>query len=259
MDALIFHIDPVWAMTVFLLWLRLGAFMLVNPLFSGIATLATIRVLCALAIAAVLCMQGARLPASLALPSPAMLPVVAAAAGEVLTGALLAFGVSSAFGVFAIAGKLIDVQSGLGLGTVFDPVTRAGTPLFATLLHLVAVAVFFCLDGHLALMRGLALSVQQVPPGTLLLDLPGDALARQFGVMFSLGVGLAAPVMFSLFMAEAALALASRALPQMNIFAVGAPVKIAVALGVLAATVVTLAPLMGRAYESIFRFWEQVA
>jgi flagellar biosynthetic protein FliR len=157
-----------------------------------------------------------------------------------------------------VAGKILDIQTGFGLGNVYDPVTRAGAPLFATMLNLVAVAVFFGLDAHHALLRGIAFSLHHVAPGSGFRQLDVEAVIRQFGLMFSLGVALVIPVVLCLLLAETGLAVVSRVLPQMNVFVVGVPVKIVVGLAVFALTVGTLQPVMARVFNAIFIYWEQV-
>ena len=81
---------------------------------------------------------------------------------------------------------------------------------------------------------------------------------RQFGLMFSLAVSLVIPVMLALLLAEAALAMVSRVLPQMNMFVIGVPVKIVASIAVLMLTAASLGPAMGRVYTGIFTYWEQV-
>ncbi len=248
-------LDPAWLMAVFYCAVRLGALLLLSPIFSSLGGLVTVRVLLTLALSVVLVAGlGSALPA----PPRELGPVLLAALAELVTGGTLAFGVFAAFGAFSVAGKLLDIQSGFGIGNVYDPVTRGGAPLFATLLNLVAVAVFFGLDGHHALLRGLAFSLRQQAPGAGFHGLDADAALRQFGLMFSLGVALIIPVMLCLLLAETGLAVISRVLPQMNVFVVGVPVKIVVALAILALTVGAMGPVMARVYGSIFLYWEQV-
>ena len=248
-------IDPAWMMAVFFTALRLGVVLMMTPIFSNLSGLVTVRVLLTLALSALLVSGlGARLPP----PALELGPVLLAALAELVTGLTLAFGVFAAFGAFSVAGKILDVQSGFGLGNVYDPVTRAGAPLFATLLNLAAVAVFFGMDAHHALLRGMAFSLREVAPGSGFHELDAEAVIRQFGLMFSLGVALIIPVMLCLLLAETGLAVVSRVLPQMNVFVVGVPVKIVVGLAVFALTMGTLQPVMARVYASIFIYWEQV-
>jgi flagellar biosynthetic protein FliR len=185
-------------------------------------------------------------------------PLLVAACVEVFVGATMAFGVMAAFSAFSIAGKIFDIQSGLGMGSVFDPIERTGTALSATMLNLVAMAVFFGMEGHHAFMRGIAFSAAQIPPGSSFSMLSPEAVIRQFGLSFSLGITLIAPVIFCLFLVEAVLAVFARVLPQMNVFIVGVPVKIFAGIAMLALTVESIAPVMSRIYASIFIYWEQV-
>ena len=252
---MIVDIDPSWLMAVFLVSVRIGVLLMLSPIFTGLAGLVTVRVLLTMVLSVMLVGALGIKPAPLAL---SIGPVILAAMGELLVGAVLAFGVYAAFGAFSVAGKILDIQSGFGIGTVYDPVTRAGAPLFATMLNLVAVAAFFGMDGHHAFLRGIAFSLQQVPPGTGLAALDPEPVIRQFGLMFSLGVALAIPVMLCLLLVEVGLAVVSRVLPQMNVVIVLVPVKIFAGLALFALTIGVLGPAMGRVYASIFTYWEQV-
>lgn len=248
-------LDYGWMLAVFCTAIRLGVVLMLSPVFTGLTGLVTVRVLFTLALSATLVSGlGMRLP-----PVPLEIgPVLLAGMAEAVTGLTLAFGVFAAFGAFSVAGKILDVQTGFGLGNIYDPVTRAGAPMFATLLNMVAVAVFFGMDAHHALLRGIAFSLREVPPGSGFHALDVEAAIRQFGLMFSLGVAMVIPVMLCLLLAETGLAVVSRVLPQMNVFVVGVPVKIVVGLAVFALTLGTLQPVMARVYESIFLYWEQV-
>ena len=248
-------IDPAWMLAVFFTAVRLGVVLVMTPIFSSLTGLVTVRVLLTLLLSALLVSGlGGRLPA----PPPDLGPLVLAAMAELVVGLTLAFGVFAAFGAFSVAGKILDIQTGFGIGNVYDPVTRAGAPLFATMLNLVAVAVFFGMDAHHALLRGIAFSLRQMAPGSGFHALDAEAVIRQFGLMFSLGVALIIPVMLCLLLAETGLAVVSRVLPQMNVFVVGVPVKIVVGLAVFALTIGTLQPVMARVFGSIFLYWEQV-
>jgi len=246
-------IDPRWLASVSLVSLRVGVLFLLAPVLAGLGRMVTIRVLLTLALSATFVSGAVALPAV----RVDMGNLVAAAVAELVTGGVLAFGVFAAFGAFALAGKILDVQSGFGIGSVYDPVTRAGAPLFATLLDMGAVVMFFGMDAHHALMRGIAFSLQQVPPGTGLDAIPLDAVTRQFGLMFSLGVALMVPVLAVLLLVELGLAVVSRVLPQMNVIMVMVPAQVAAGLVVLALTITTLEAPMAKVFASIFTYWER--
>ncbi len=257
---MLLNIDIAWLVTVMLVFLRLGVLFVVSPIFSSLGGLVTIRVLFSLALSVML-VVGLKLPLVAAPVAQGGLNVVwlaLAAGSELVLGASMAFGVFAAFGAFSVAGKLLDIQTGLGMGNVYDPVTRTGSPLFATLLNLVAVAVFFGLDAHHAFIRGIAFSLQEVAPGRGLSELSLEPVLRQFGLTFSLGVALMIPVLLSLLLVEVGLAVISRTLPQMNILVVGIPIKIIAGVSIFAISIGTIGTVMGKIFTSIFAFWMQI-
>jgi flagellar biosynthetic protein FliR len=249
------EIDPRWAFSVFLLSVRLGVFLAMTPILSGSSVPAPIRVLLVLGLT--LFTVSALNVAPIAVPAE-IGQLLLAVLTEVAVGAVLAFGIFAAFAAFSVAGTLLDIQIGFGLGTVFDPVTRRQTPVLATAFDLLAVTAFFAMDGHHALMRGIGYSLQQLPPGAFVASLSVTPVVKQFGVMFSLGIALVAPAVFCVFLAEIGLAMLSRVMPQMNIFVLGIPVKIFVGLSVLVLSMAYLAPVMGKIFLCIFRYWEEV-
>jgi flagellar biosynthetic protein FliR len=249
------ELDPAWMMTVFLLSLRVGVLLMMSPIFTPLSGLVTVRVLLTLLLSSTLVSGMHVAPASVEL---AIGQVILASLQELAVGVTLAFGVMAAFGAFSMAGEILDIQSGFGLGSVYDPVTRSGAPMFATMLNMVGVVVFFSLDAHHAFIRGIVFSLHQVPPGSGLAALQVDAIIRQFGVMFALGVSLIIPVMLCLLLVEVGLAVVSRVLPQMNVFIVLVPVKLVAGIVLFALTLTSLSPAMSRVYAAIFQFWEQV-
>lgn len=242
-------------MSVFLVSLRIGVLLMMSPVFTGLNGLVVVRVLLALMLSALLVsgMHVAPAPVELSIGA-----VMLAAVLELAVGATLAFGVMAAFGAFSVAGKIFDIQSGFGIGGVYDPVTRSGAPVFSTMLNMVGVVVFFSLDAHHAFLRGIAFSLRQVAPGSGFDTFDAEVVIRQFGLMFSLGVALIIPVMLCLLLLEVGLAVVSRVLPQMNVIIVLAPVKLVAGMALFALTLAALGPSMGKVFASIYSFWEQV-
>lgn len=177
------------------------------------------------------------------------------AISELLIGATLAFGFMAGFAAFQFGGRILDLQIGFGIASIFDPQTRAQMPLLGSALQLTALMVFFAMDGHLAILRGIAFSLERIPLGTAFSELPIEAIVAQFGATFTFGLAIVAPVMIVLLLLDIGLAVISRTMPQVNIFFVTAPIKIFVGLLVLAASVHYMEPIMRKVFESIFEFW----
>lgn len=247
-------IDTGWITLVLLLSVRLGALFLLSPVLGSARLPAQVRVLFVLALAAVL---AAARPAAATVPADVM-SLAIAALSELALGAAMAFGLFVAFGTFQFAGKLLDIQIGFSLGTVFDPVTRAQSPLLGSALNTLGLVLFFSLDAHHLLLRGLAWSLDRVPVGTLPAGWSLAPFVDQFGTMFVLGLTLAAPVVFALLLVDVGVGIVSRTMPQLNVFTLGIPTKIVVGLLVLAGSLAAMAPVMARVFETAFAFWQRL-
>ncbi|MCA9729072.1 MAG: flagellar biosynthetic protein FliR [Candidatus Eisenbacteria bacterium] len=165
-------------------------------------------------------------------------------AREVLLGGLLGTVAGALFAGVQFAGHLAGIQMGFSVAQVFDPNNNEQMPLVGRLQELFAALLFLLLDGHHILLSALSVSLQKVPPGHL--PAPPALLASVTMVgsaVFLLAIQVGGPVVAALFLTDAALGFVARAVPQMNIFLVGLPVKIAGGLALLAVT----APLFGAA------------
>lgn len=161
-----------------------------------------------------------------------------------------------AFAGFALAGRLADIQIGFGVAQVFDPLTRTQLPILSSVIGLFAVVFFFAINGHHALLRGIAFSVERMPVGGgWSAAAAAEPLTRQAAVLFGLGFALAAPVVLSLLLLEFALGVVSRNLPQMNMLVLGIPVKIIGGLLALSVWAAALGAPAGRLYAGIFQAW----
>lgn len=240
---------------VLLVSMRVGALLLLTPLFSVGNVPIRVRVLFVLALATLLTLG---LQPSLQEVPETLPELVLAAVNELLLGAALAFGVFAAFGAFMFGGRLLDFQMGFGIAAVIDPATSNQNPLIGTALNLMAVTAFFLLDGHHMMIRGLAYALERVPLGSSMMAIGMEAMLVQFGTMFVYGLAIVAPAVVALLLVDVGMAVAARTMPQVNMFIVGLPIKIFVGLALLALSLGYMGPLLERIYESIFRYWEQI-
>jgi flagellar biosynthesis protein FliR len=250
-------VDSVWVAHVLLVSLRMGALFALTPLFGAAPVPSCLRAYLALALAAAM-VGAADLPSLDTAVLTGTGAMALACLSELAIGAAMSFGIFAAFAAFQFAGKLLDIQIGFSLGTVFDPLTRTQAPLLGTMLNLLAVMLFFSLDAHHLLLRAVAHSLEGLPPGSLPTSWDVAAFADQFGIMFVFGLTLAAPVVFALLLLDVGLGIASRTMPQLNIFTVGIPIKITAGLLVFTGMLVALAPVVGRVFDSVFTFWQRL-
>lgn len=246
-------LDSTWILAILLIAIRLGPLFIGAPGFGSLRIPVMARGLITLGFAATL-FAGLN-TSQLTIPStPGALMLIALS--ELLIGATLAFGLLAAFAAFQFGGRVIDLQIGFGIANVFDPLTRSQKPLLGMALELTALMVFFAIDGHHLILRGVAFSLEIIPPGTPFFNIPIAAIVAQFGAMFSFGIAVVAPVVFVLFLLDVGLATISRTMPQVNIFFVSIPLKAFVGLTVLAISINYMGPLMRKIFESAFEYWQ---
>lgn len=223
-------LDVSWAAGLLFAMIRVAAFVVACPLLP--------RAVPMVARAGVVVVLGL----FLADPMPGAIDL-----GTLLGGALVNAGIGFVLGylvglifhLFPVAGSVIDVSSGLGAASLFDPSVGEHGAVFSRLFAVTALTIFLVAGGLQALVRGLALSVDAIPldgqiafdPG--LLTLAVNLTSR----LVVAGIELSLPVTAALFGAEVALGLASRFAPQMNVFMLGLPLKILLTIGVSSSAV----------------------
>lgn len=154
-----------------------------------------------------------------------------AAAGELLIGLAIGFAAKLVFAAVTMAGELADIQAGFGFAGVVSPQSGEQVSVIGQLQMIVSWLIFLGANGHHLVLQGLAASLTAVPLGSG----PGlcaPALTHATAGLIAAALRIAAPVVASVLLADLALGLLTRAAPQMNLLAIGFPVKVAVGLWV---------------------------
>ncbi len=207
---------------------RTSAWVVAAPVFSarGLSSIGRLALALALSLfLAPLVVSGHTLPTDVA-------PFAGLVLGQVLVGLLLGWATGLLLHAFEAAGTAIDTASGLSIGSLLDPVTGTPAAVFARLTNMVFLALLFATNAHHALIEGFVRSFGAVPIDRFPVLGESGALAAGHAVTGILlaALEIGAPVLGALFLTEVALALTSRFVPQANVFAVGLPVKVLVAL-----------------------------
>ena len=156
---------------------------------------------------------------------------------EIAIGLAFALAVSVLVAAVQAGAALLDAVVGFSFGAIVDPITGIQSAPIAQLYNLFAVMVLLMSGGDRLMIAGLARSYEVVPLGSVPSAGSLAALATT-GLVSILVIGLeiVAPVLIAMVVADAAFGLVARAVPQMNVFVVGLPAKIGLALVVMAAS-----------------------
>lgn len=153
---------------------------------------------------------------------------------ELLFGFTLGYLTTLFFSIVLTAGEWIDTNIGFGMVNIFDPYNNMQVPLIGNFLHVLALIIFFSVDGHHALIQLLASSFFHVPAGQLIISPNIGLVILEFFISsFLLAIRIAIPVIAAALIAEAALAIVMRSVPQMNVFVLGMPLRVILGLLVL--------------------------
>lgn len=221
-------VDLTLAAGFVLILARTSAWVMAAPVFSarGLSSVGRLALAIALSIfLAPLAASGLHVPTDIG-------PFAGLILGQVVVGLVLGWATGLLLHAFEAAGTAIDTASGLSMGSILDPVTGTPSAVFARLTNMVFLALLFATNAHHSLIQGFVRSFDAVPVDRFP-ALGGDgalaAASAVTGILLA-ALEIGAPVLGALFLTEVALALMSRFVPQANVFVVGMPVKVGVAL-----------------------------
>jgi len=185
-----------------------------------------------------------------ALPDPASAQGLLILAQQIVAGLMMGFSIRLIFSAIEMAGDIAGMQMGLGFANFFDPQNAGFTPLLAQFLGILVALAFVAMDLHLQMLAALADSFQSFPiSGAPLSASAFLTVAEWGGSLFAFALQLSLPLIAALLTANLALGILARSAPQLNIFAVGFPITLAVGFGVLLLVVPFVAPLLSHAFE----------
>lgn len=212
----------------FLIFLRVSAVIFTVPILGSKSVPATVK--SGLSLALTFALFGTLWDGATPLQTDSLLWLIAAA-GELMLGIAIGLLVRLIFAGVQMAGQVSGYQMGLAIANIMDPATSAQVPILAQMYNLIAMLLFVTFNAHHWFIRGLMESYTLIPP--LQVHFTGSAvkfLIDAAGGMFVVAVKVGAPVIVVLLITSVAFGLLARTVPQMNIFIVAMPLKVAVGL-----------------------------
>ena len=211
----------------FLVMARVGPLFVLAPLFSSSYLPPQVRAVLAVGLAVGLtgiADHGQQMPSSVFAFGGLVLE-------QLLVGGALAFAMATLFAAIQSAGTLLDATSGFSFGAMLNPLTGTQDAILTQLYGLVGTAIFIGFGGDGWVLRGIGRTFSLVPlTGSVSLRSVVGGSVSLFANIFVSAIEVAAPVMLAVLITDIAFGMLSRVVPQLNVYAVGFPVKIGVAL-----------------------------
>ncbi|MCB9071990.1 MAG: flagellar biosynthetic protein FliR [Bdellovibrionaceae bacterium] len=209
----------------------MSAFMVAWPVLGSINVSQPVKVLMSILLSLVI---YPFVKASMLVPIISIQQIMFYVMKEVVVGLILAFVAYFFFYGLQIGGEIISVSVGLSSAQMFNPTMSAQSTPIDTFCYLVGTMVFLLINGHHMFLTGLAQSYDIIPAtewGLHVKTLSQVTLLGQSIVEF--GIKVSAPVLVSILLINIALAIVSRAVPQINVLVTSMPVNALVGIAVM--------------------------
>ena len=231
---------PGAATVATLVGMRVTGLVLVAPVFSASVLPMAVRT------AIVILLTMVLIPVASAHPGVVPHLTPSTAVGEALVGFAVGLGAALLVGAAEAAGDFLATQIGLSGASLLDPLNNSTSPVLATFLSMFTVTIMLAMDAHLGMIEALGSSLRAIPAGSAIDIHRGvGAIISLTGSLFVLGLRFAAPVVAAVMVGNAALAVLSRAAPQLNILSVAFPLQIGLGLFAIGATLPLIAAYVG--------------
>jgi flagellar biosynthesis protein FliR len=212
-----------WLTEFFWPFVRIGACIMVAPLFGAQVVPPRMRLFLAGAITVIVAPLVAE-PTGIA---PISIPGVIVTLQQVLIGVAVGFTFQLVFDALALGGQLISNSMGLSFAFNVDPLRGASTPVLGQLYMMLVSLTFLALNGHLAIIEAMTEGFKTLPVGEVGLGSQQLWAVTHWGTqLFSGALSVALPGMTALIVVNLAFGTMSRAAPTLNLFAVGFPVTL---------------------------------
>jgi flagellar biosynthetic protein FliR len=213
-----------------LVFIRILGMMVSAPVFKSAAINSKVKVMLALILAMIMTNVFGEKQGVIEFE---LINISVIALKEFFFGVLIGFSANLVFFAARFAGGLIDMEMGYNTSVLFDQSSLTPT-LIGEFYDLIALMMFFFINGHHHIIESLFISFQVVPISEFIItDMTISAIIKMCVSVFIIALKFAAPVLVALFCSNLSLALLARVAPQTNIFVLSFQIKIIVGLSML--------------------------
>lgn len=230
-----------------LLWplTRILGLVAAAPVFGNTAVPSLVKLTLGVLLAAIVAPTIPAIPAV----DPTSWAGILIAGQEMLIGMAMGFSMRLVFAAIEFGGELASSTMGFSFASFFDPNSAGRSSAVSQFMALVATMAFLAMNAHLVLVQVLVESFFTLPISGTPMSLAAPLeMARWGGRIFSAGLQLTLPIVAALLITNVALAILTRAAPQLNLFGIGFPVTLGAGLLVLSLTL----PYLNTPLQNLF-------
>lgn len=170
---------------------------------------------------------------------------------EIIIGTIAGYAAVLVFGALQITGSLMGLGSGFMAGQILNPAIEENGTALDQIFVTTAFLIFFILNAHHIFLLGLAKTFEVIPINGDIPVLAQESIFQLTSSMITIGVQMSLPILGSLLLSDLAMGLLARVAPQIQVFFLGIPLKIAFGLFALAISIPALAPNVRMIFNGI--------
>lgn len=214
-----------------LVLLRMIAFVISSAIFGSPSISTPIKVLLSIAISVVLFPTVRTAGVDYTLVSN---EIIGLAAREIIIGLSLGFLTRLFFFAVTMTGDLVAISVGLSSAQLYNPMMGTHGNTVDQFYSTIGTLIFLAINGHHMLLGGIAQSYELVPVSSLSLKVGAFAEMAVYGqTVMIMAIKMCAPVLVTIFLANLAMGILGRAVPQINVLVTSMPVTIMLGMAVV--------------------------
>lgn len=237
-----------WFPSLLLFLVRIGAFVVGQPLFGLQGESRMARLVIATALGGMFfAAAGAPL---VVVEGPAQFALLVAR--EALIGFALGLGVRLLTAAMTTAGEILSHEMGFAMATIVDPATGRTSPVISNLFETVAFLLMFELDVHHLVLRAVGATYESLPVGSGFDPAPvAERLSQMVSLALDYGMRYAVPVIGVMILLTAVLVMLARAVQNINLMEFSFGLRILLALLASAYFLTTGTPFLESMFEDL--------
>lgn len=152
---------------------------------------------------------------------------------ESATGLLIGFAAYLCSTIIMFAGRMIDMEIGMSMATMFDQTLKTQSSLTGGLYNYLLLMMMIVTNMHHFLLKALVDSFQLIPVGGIQVERLQPTFLGFISDYFMIGFRIVIPILAVTLLLNVILGILAKVAPQMNMFAVGIQMKVLIGLAVL--------------------------
>lgn len=219
-----------------LVWMRIASFVFTAPFFGTRGVPNNVKIALSVFIAYVMYNFG---PEHVYPKYSTFIAYCVVVLKEVVVGLLIGLSAQLCTSIVLFAGRIIDMEAGLSMANVFDPLTNEQSTITGAVLQYGSMLILYTTGLHRYLLKALMETFTLIPINAINIDTDRllENLIGFLGSYIIIGFRICLPVFASMTIMNIVLGLLAKLAPQMNMFTVGIQLKLLLGLSVLVITV----------------------